>query len=209
MNSPKRSLVSRRAALAAVFAVGLHCALAGRARADTPPETSAAPVEWSTLSADEQKALGRYGDRWSTHVGYLIPARERPNLTIMTGCHVEKLIIEKGEGGAVCKGVIFTGGGRKFSAEARRETLLAAGSIGTPQILQLSGVGPAEVLRQAGVEALADRAGVGANLQDHLQLRMIFKIQGAKTLNIMSSNWFGKMRIGLEYAFDRSSPNHF
>jgi choline dehydrogenase len=146
------------------------------------------------------------GIRWNTAKAFLRTAAKRPNLTIMTGCQVEKLIIEKGEGGAVCKGVIFTGGGTKWTAEARRETLLAAGAVGTPQILQLSGIGPASVLRDAGVEPVVDRAGVGANLQDHLQLRMVFKIQGAKTLNVMASSWFGKMRIGLEYALFQSGP---
>ncbi|MGO4381198.1 GMC family oxidoreductase [Pseudoduganella sp. RAF53_2] len=146
------------------------------------------------------------GIRWNTAKGFLRAASQRPNLTLMTGCHVEKLIIEKGEGGAVCKGVIFTGDGRQWTAEARRETLLAAGAIGTPQILQLSGIGAAEDLHKAGVQPLVNRPGVGANLQDHLQLRMVFKIQGAKTLNILASNWFGKMRIGLEYALFQSGP---
>ena len=146
------------------------------------------------------------GIRWNTAKAFLRTAARRPNLTIMTGCHVEKLIIGKGEGGPVCKGVVFTGGGRKFTADAKRETLLAAGAVGTPQILQLSGIGPGEVLRQAGVEPVAERSGVGANLQDHLQLRMVFRIQGAKTLNVMSNNWLGKMRIGLEYALLQSGP---
>ena len=146
------------------------------------------------------------GIRWNTAKGFLRAASQRPNLTLMTGCHVEKLIIEKGEGGAVCKGVIFTGDGRQWTAEARHETLLAAGAIGTPQILQLSGIGATEDLHKAGVQPLVNRPGVGANLQDHLQLRMVFKIQGAKTLNILASNWFGKMRIGLEYALFQSGP---
>jgi len=146
------------------------------------------------------------GIRWNTAKAFLRPAARRPNLTIMTGCHVEKLVIEQGDQGAVCKGVIFTGGGRQWRAEAVRETLLAAGAIGSPQILQLSGIGAAQQLQQAGVQPLVDLPGVGANLQDHLQLRMVFKVTGAKTLNTMASNWFGKMRIGLEYALFQSGP---
>ncbi|WP_256078591.1 GMC family oxidoreductase [Massilia sp. YIM B04103] len=148
----------------------------------------------------------RRGIRWNTAKAFLKPAAHRPNLTIMTGCHVEKLLIEKGELGLVCKGVVFSGGGTRYRADARRETLLAAGSIGSPQILQLSGIGPAAVLQEAGVQPLADLPGVGGNLQDHLQLRMVFKVQGAKTLNVMASNWLGKLRIGLEYALLQSGP---
>ncbi len=148
----------------------------------------------------------RRGIRWNTAKAFLKPASQRPNLTIMTGCHVEKLLIEKGEGGLVCKGVVFSGGGTTYRADARRETLLAAGSIGSPQILQLSGIGPAAVLQEAGVQPLADLPGVGGNLQDHLQLRMVFKVRGAKTLNVLASNWLGKARIGLEYALFRSGP---
>ena len=146
------------------------------------------------------------GIRWNTAKAFLRPASRRPNLTLMTGCHVEKLVIEQGDNGAVCKGVIFTGGGTQWRAEAMRETLLTAGAVGSPQILQLSGIGDSQQLQQAGVQPVVDLPGVGANLQDHLQLRMVFKVTGAKTLNTMASNWFGKMRIGLEYALFRSGP---
>jgi choline dehydrogenase len=147
------------------------------------------------------------GIRWNTAKAFLKPAAKRPNLTIMTGCHVERLIIEKGESGTVCKGVIFTGGGTRFSATAEKETLLAAGSVGSPQILQCSGIGAAAMLNQHGIATMADLPGVGENLQDHLQLRMIYKVGGgARTLNTMASNWFGKMKIGLEYALFQSGP---
>ena len=146
------------------------------------------------------------GIRWNTAKAFLKPASGRPNLSIMTGCHVEKLLIEQGEGGAVCKGVIFTGGGTQYRADAKRETLLAAGSIGSPQILQLSGIGPAAMLQQLGVQPVVDRPGVGENLQDHLQLRMVFKVNGVKTLNTLASTWYGKMKIGLEYAMFQSGP---
>jgi choline dehydrogenase len=147
------------------------------------------------------------GIRWNTAKAFLKPAAKRPNLTIMTGCHVERLIVEKGESGTVCKGVIFTGGGTRFSATAEKETLLAAGSVGSPQILQCSGIGAAAMLNQHDIATMADLPGVGENLQDHLQLRMIYKVGGgARTLNTMASNWFGKMKIGLEYALFQSGP---
>jgi choline dehydrogenase len=146
------------------------------------------------------------GIRWNTAKAFLRPIAARDNLTIMTGCHVERLVIEQTEQGAVCRGVEFTGGGRSFRADATRETLLAAGAIGSPHILQLSGVGAAVALHQHGITPLVDAPGVGENLQDHLQLRMIFKINGAKTLNTSAANWFGKMKIGLEYTMFQSGP---
>ena len=146
------------------------------------------------------------GVRWNTSKAFLKPAALRPNLTIMTGCHVERLIIEQGERGAQCRGVVFTGGGTRWSAQARRETLLTAGAVGSPQLLQLSGIGPAALLQQHGIRPLRDAAGVGENLQDHLQLRMVYKVQCARTLNTMAGNWYGKMKIGLEYALFQSGP---
>jgi choline dehydrogenase len=127
----------------------------------------------------------------------------RPNLTLMTGCHVERLTLENGE----CTGVVFTGGGSRYTATAHQETLLAAGAVGSPQILQCSGIGPAQRLHALGITPVADLPGVGENLQDHLQLRMIYKLgKNARTLNTMASSWFGKLRIGLEYAMFQSGP---
>ncbi len=148
----------------------------------------------------------RRGIRWNTAKAFLKPASRRPNLTIMTGCHVERLLIEHTEQGPRCSGVVFTGGGSAWSALAARETLLTAGAVASPQILQLSGIGPAALLRQYGIGPVVDSAGVGDNLQDHLQLRMVFKVKGAQTLNVMASNWYGKMKIGLEYALFQSGP---
>ena len=148
----------------------------------------------------------RRGIRLNTAKAFLKPAAQRTNLTIMTGCHVERLLIEEGEGGTVCRGVQFTGGGRAFSATAQRETLLAAGAIGSPHILQLSGIGPAANLQRHGIKPVVDLPGVGENLQDHLQLRMVYKVSGVKTLNTSAANWFGKMKIGMEYALFRSGP---
>jgi choline dehydrogenase len=148
----------------------------------------------------------RRGIRLNTAKAFLRPAAKRPNLTIMTGCHVERLLIGKTEQGSSCKGVQFTGGGQMYTATARRETLLCAGAVGSPHILQLSGVGPADHLHRHGISPLVDSQGVGENLQDHLQLRMIFKVSNARTLNTTSASWFGKMRIGLQYAMFQSGP---
>ena len=146
------------------------------------------------------------GIRLNTAKAFLRPASSRSNLTIMTGCHVERLIIQDSEQGKVCRGIEFTGGGTAWTATAERETLLTAGAIGSPQILQLSGIGPAAALHEHGIKVHADVPGVGENLQDHLQLRMIFKVSKAKTLNTSAASWFGKMKIGMEYAFFQSGP---
>lgn len=148
----------------------------------------------------------RRGIRWNTSKAFLKPASRRPNLTIMTGCHVERLLIEASESGPRCAGIVFTGGGTQWQATAKRETLLTAGAIGSPQLLQLSGIGPAALLQQHGIAPVLDAPGVGGNLQDHLQLRMVFKVQGVKTLNIMAGNMLGKMQIGLQYALFQSGP---
>jgi choline dehydrogenase len=148
----------------------------------------------------------RRGIRLNTAKAFLKPAAPRPNLTIMTGCHVERLLFAQSPQGPVCTGVQFTGGGRAYTAVAQRETLLAAGAIGSPQILQLSGIGAAGDLQRHGITPVADLPGVGENLQDHLQLRMIFKVPGVRTLNTRATNWFGKSLIGLEYALFQSGP---
>jgi choline dehydrogenase len=146
------------------------------------------------------------GIRWNTAKAFLKPASSRPNLTIMTGCHVERLIMEDSDQGKVCRGVEFTGGGTAYVARASRETLLTAGAIGSPHLLQVSGIGPAALLQENGIAVVHDAPGVGENLQDHLQLRMIFKVSNAKTLNTSAAGWFGKMKIGVEYALFQSGP---
>jgi len=149
----------------------------------------------------------RRGIRLNTAKAFLRPAARRPNLTIMTGCHVERLLIDDTPGSQKrCRGVQFTGGGRAFTATARRETLLAAGAIGSPHILQLSGVGPAALLHAHGIRPLVDAPGVGANLQDHLQLRMVYRITGARSLNTSAASWYGKVKIGLQYLLAQSGP---
>jgi choline dehydrogenase len=147
------------------------------------------------------------GLRWNTAKAFLKSTTGRKGqLDIMTGCHVKRLRIEETEQGLRCTGVEFVGGGSEWMAESSRETICTAGAVGTPQILQLSGIGPAAVLQQHGIAVKRDAPGVGENLQDHLQLRMAFKVQGVKTLNTMANHWFGKMKIGMEYALMRSGP---
>ncbi|MBS0307651.1 MAG: GMC family oxidoreductase N-terminal domain-containing protein [Proteobacteria bacterium] len=146
------------------------------------------------------------GLRWSTARAFLRPVSKRGNLKIMTGCHVQRLKFIEDDNGKRCAGVEFISGNTIWHAEATRETILTAGAIGSPHILQRSGVGPAALLQQHGIAVVQDVPGVGENLQDHLQLRMIFKVHGAKTLNTMANNWFGKMKIGLEYALFQSGP---
>ncbi|MEN3367181.1 MAG: choline dehydrogenase [Burkholderiales bacterium] len=147
------------------------------------------------------------GVRWNTAKAFLRPtAGRKGKLEIMTGCHVKRLRIEATAQGNVCAGVEFTGGGTEWFAESTRETISAAGAVGSPQILQMSGIGPGELLQKHGIPVAADVPGVGENLQDHLQLRMVFKVRGAKTLNTMASNWLGKMMIGMQYAWSRSGP---
>ncbi|WP_151632341.1 GMC family oxidoreductase [Noviherbaspirillum aerium] len=147
------------------------------------------------------------GLRWSTARAFLRPTPNRKGqLDIMTGCHVKRLRIQHTEQGEVCTGVEFTGGGKEWFAECVHETISTAGAVGSPQILQLSGIGPGEFLQRHGIPVVKDLPGVGENLQDHLQLRMIFRIRGAKTLNMMANNWFGKMRIGMQYVMSRSGP---
>ena len=146
------------------------------------------------------------GVRWNTAQAFLKNAVRHGKLDIMTGCHVKRLRIESSEQGKACTGVEFTGGGTEWFAESKYETILAAGTVGSPQLLQLSGIGPAALLQQHGIAPIIDAAGVGENLQDHLQLRMAFKVSGVKSLNTMAGNWFGKMKIGIEYVLNKSGP---
>ncbi|NKI70775.1 choline dehydrogenase [Collimonas pratensis] len=146
------------------------------------------------------------GIRWNASKAFLRAATRRGNLEIMTGCQVQRLLLERGEQGLVCKGVEFTGGGKHWTAEASRETLLSAGAVGSPQILQMSGIGPAPLLQQYQIPVMLDAPGVGENLQDHLQIRMAFKVNGVQTLNTMSSSWLGKARIGMQYLLTQSGP---
>ncbi|MDB5730583.1 MAG: choline dehydrogenase [Variovorax sp.] len=148
------------------------------------------------------------GWRWNTAKAFLRPTcYSRPNFEMWTGAQVTRLLFEaQPGGGSRCTGVEVWDGQQKVTAHATREVVLCAGSIGSPQILQLSGIGPADLLHQHGIPLVADLPGVGANLQDHLQIRAVFKITGAPTLNVLASTLAGKARIGLEYALNRSGP---
>ena len=141
------------------------------------------------------------GVRVSASKAFLRPAMHRPNLKVITGAQVKKLRLE----GRRALGVEFFQGGEELYAAARRETILAAGAIGSPQILQVSGIGPGALLAQHGIPVVHQLA-VGENLQDHLQLRAAFKVSNVLTLNTMVNSWWGKAKMALEYAFYRSGP---
>lgn len=143
----------------------------------------------------------RRGVRVNSAKAFLRPAINRANLTVITGAQVKKLRLD----GRRVLGVEFVRGNEPFFAAARRETLLAAGAVGSPQIMQLSGIGPGDVLRRQGI-AVAHELSVGENLQDHLQLRMAFRVQNVLTLNTMVNSWWGKAKMALEYALHRTGP---
>ncbi|PTM91448.1 GMC family oxidoreductase [Mycoplana dimorpha] len=144
----------------------------------------------------------RSGIRWNASKAFLRPARKRPNLTVLTKAQARRLLIENGE----VKGVEFQHDGVAKKAYAARETVLSAGAIGSPHLLELSGIGRGDVLQQAGIEVVKEVNGVGENLQDHLQLRLIYKVSGVPTLNEKASTLLGKASIGLEYLLKRSGP---
>ena len=142
------------------------------------------------------------GVRWNASKAMLRPVLHRPNLKVVTGALIDRLVME----GKEARGVEFSLEGVAHKVTARIETLLTAGAIGSPTILQRSGIGPAKVLQNRGVPLQHDLPGVGGNLQDHLQLRMIFKVDGIKTLNQSANSLWGKAMMGLEYALFRSGP---
>jgi len=145
----------------------------------------------------------RSGIRWSAARAFLSRAvRKRPNLTILDHAQVTRLRLD---GGSVT-GVDCARNGQALSALAKRQVVLAAGAIGTPQIMMLSGLGPAAQLKEHGIDVAADLPGLGANLQDHLQIRTSFRISGARTLNDMQAGLWGKARIAAQYAMSRSGP---
>jgi choline dehydrogenase len=149
----------------------------------------------------------RRGVRWNASKGFLRPALGRPNLELRTGMQVSRLLLERGEGGLRATGVeLQPARGAALPVHAAREVILAAGAVGTPQILQLSGIGPAALLHEHGIEVRHELPGVGENLQDHLQIRAVFAVQGVKTLNTIANSWSGKAGIALEYLFRRSGP---
>ncbi|MCZ6886987.1 MAG: GMC family oxidoreductase N-terminal domain-containing protein, partial [Gammaproteobacteria bacterium] len=149
----------------------------------------------------------RRGVRWSATKAFLRPVAARPNLTVTTDAHVQRVVIERRDGTARATGVEVRGGdGGAFTVGARREVLLAAGAIGSPQILQLSGIGPGQRLRAHGIDVVHDLPGVGENLQDHLQVRTIYKVANTKTLNQRAGTLLGKLAMGIEYFAFKTGP---
>ena len=142
------------------------------------------------------------GRRVSTARAFLKPVLDRPNLRLETGCLVEGVVFDRKR----ATGVRWKQNGQARMARCRSEVILAAGSIGSTQILLLSGVGPAAHLQQHGIPVVLDRPGVGANLQDHLQLRMIYKVDGITTLNERYHAPLGFARMLAEYALFRRGP---
>jgi choline dehydrogenase len=132
--------------------------------------------------------------------------RERSNFTLWTHAQVVRVMVDTPPGGPRCTGVQVWTGREMVRAHAAREVILCAGSIGSPQILQLSGIGPADLLRLHGINVIVDSPGVGTNLQDHLQIRSVYKIAGALTLNVLTSSPYGKIKIALEYLLKRTGP---
>ena len=146
----------------------------------------------------------RSGWRWNTSKAFLRPVKHRQNLTIWTQSQVEKLTLA-GEP-LTCTGAVVNRGGQSVTVTASKEVVSCAGAIGTPQILQLSGIGPRELLEQHGIDVQVESPGVGQNLQDHLQIRAVYKVKNVKTLNTMANSLIGKAMIGMEYVFKRSGP---
>jgi choline dehydrogenase len=150
----------------------------------------------------------RSGIRWNTAKAFLRPASERPNLQVWTGAQVSRLELQRGPDGALrCTGVhLLPTPGAPARVLAARGVVLAAGAVGTPQVLQLSGIGPGAVLREHGIEPVHELPGVGENLQDHLQIRAVFGVKGVRTLNTLVHSPLGKAGIALEYLLRRSGP---
>ncbi|OZB15534.1 MAG: choline dehydrogenase [Marinobacter sp. 34-60-7] len=149
----------------------------------------------------------RSGWRWNTSKAFLRSAEKRANLTLWHSTQVLGLTTDTGGNQPRCTGVrVERHDGTTVTAKAHNEVILSAGAIGSPQLLQLSGIGPSDLLNAHGIPVVADLPGVGENLQDHLQIRSVYKVHGATTLNTMANSLIGKARIGLEYLLTRSGP---
>jgi len=150
----------------------------------------------------------RSGWRWNASKAFLRPVRRsRVNLTVWTGAQASRLLLKQSaDGQPACHGVELVMNGHRQTVHARGEVILSCGAIGSPQLLQLSGIGDESTLRQLQIPVVKHLPGVGANLQDHLQIRSVYKVEGAKTLNTQASTLWGKVGIGLEYLLRRSGP---
>lgn len=143
------------------------------------------------------------GVRWNAAKAFLRPIAGRPNLTVTTGAQVSRVLFE----GRRAVGVRYRQGeGPEQDVRVSREVVLASGAIGSAQLLQVSGVGPGALLQAHGIPVVHDLPGVGGNLQDHLQLRLVYRVRRARTLNMMAATWWGKAAMGLHYAFARRGP---
>src|SRR5215510_2420584 len=170
-------------------------------------------IPWTDdFNRGDNSGVSRYevnqkrGVRWNASKAFLRPVMNRPNLTVLTGALTRKLRLSarRVEGVEFIQSTGKMSGDEMFAA-ARRETILSAGAVGSPQILQLSGIGPGALLQKHGIPVAQD-APVGENLQDHLQLRMAFKVKNALTLNTMLGSWLSKAKMGLDYALFREGP---
>jgi choline dehydrogenase len=149
----------------------------------------------------------RNGSRWSGTRAFLRPVLSRKNLTVTIHAHVEKLELDTANGGRRATGVrVRIGKQAAQIIDARREVILAAGAIGSPQLLQLSGIGNASLLQEKRIALVHDLPGVGENLQDHLQIRSVYKVNNTVTMNLRANSLFGKMKMGLEYFLFKSGP---
>ena len=142
------------------------------------------------------------GWRWNTSRGFLKPIENRQNLRVVIGAHTKRVLIK----GAKATGVVFDIKGAEQAAEVKGEIILAAGAVASPTILQLSGIGPGDALREHGIAVEHELAGVGGNLQDHLQIRCAYKVERVETLNERANSLIGKMGIGLEYLLFQRGP---
>jgi len=144
----------------------------------------------------------RRGVRWNTAKGFLRPVLNRPNLTVLTDAMVEQLSLD----GRRVRGIAVRRWGRRRTLEARREVILAAGAIGSPQILQLSGIGSGKLLQRHGIAVRHELAGVGEDLQDHLQIRCAYKVSGVATMNERYRSLVQRAKFAAEYALFRRGP---
>ena len=149
----------------------------------------------------------RRGVRVNMVRAFLTPVRHRPNLTVLTDVHARRVAVERRDGGPRATGVeIRRADGSTTLVTARREVVLAAGAIGSPQLLQLSGIGPGALLQVHGIPVVHPLPGVGENLHDHLQVRMMYKVRHVRTLNERANSLVGKALMGLEYLLFRTGP---
>jgi choline dehydrogenase len=144
----------------------------------------------------------RRGVRWSAAKAFLKPAMQRPNLKVMTHAQATRIVIADGR----ATGLEFRHDGAPTEAAARGEVILAGGSVNSPQLLELSGIGQGELLQQHGIEVRHELPGVGENLQDHLQVRLVYKVSNTRTLNLRANSLLGRMAMGVEYGLFRTGP---